>query len=99
MRQKLQINWNLPENDTKLRRFRRYLRDNGVRPSTLENYVFRVSKYFEFCNDQEPSPEMAQNYRDFLMDKNLSNSSICKLQLCNEELPQDARSGYKISTS
>ena len=76
MRQKLQINWNLPENDTKLRRFRRYLRDNGVRPSTLENYVFRVSKYFEFCNDQEPSPEMAQNYRDFLMDKNLSNSSV-----------------------
>ena len=33
MRQKLQINWNLPENDTKLRRFRRYLRDNGVRPA------------------------------------------------------------------
>jgi hypothetical protein len=35
MRQKSHINWNLPENDTKLRRFRRYLRDNGLRPSTL----------------------------------------------------------------
>ena len=48
----------------------------GARPNPLENHVFRVSKYFEFCDDQEPSPEMAQNYRDFLMDKNLSNSSI-----------------------
>jgi hypothetical protein len=76
MRQKLGISWDIPGNDSKLRRFKRYLRDNGVRPSTLENYAFRVSKYFEFCDDQEPSPEMAQKYRDLLMDENLSNSSI-----------------------
>ncbi|MCX6678978.1 MAG: tyrosine-type recombinase/integrase [Methanothrix sp.] len=77
MRQKLQaISWDLPGNDTKLRRFKRYLKNRGVRPSTLEDYLFRVSKYFEFCGDKEPSPEMAQKYRDHLLDRNLSNSSV-----------------------
>jgi hypothetical protein len=78
MRQKSHINWNLPENDTKLRRFRRYLRDNGLRPSTLENYVFRVSKYFEFCHDQEPSPEMAQKFGFF--DKFKGTENYRKMQ-------------------
>ena len=48
MRQKLDISWDIPGNDSKLRRFKRYLKDNGVRPSTLENYIFRISKYFDF---------------------------------------------------
>jgi len=76
MRQKLGVSWDIPGNDTKLRSFKRYLKDNGVRPSTLENYIFRIAKYFEFCGGEEPSPEMAQKHRDFLMDKNLSNSSV-----------------------
>jgi integrase/recombinase XerD len=76
MRRKLGISWDISGNDNKLKRFKRYLKDEGFRPSTLENYIFRVSKYFEFCGDEEPSPETAQKYRDFLMDKNLSNSSI-----------------------
>jgi hypothetical protein len=67
MRQKLGILWDIPRNDSNLRSFKRYLRDNGVRPSTLENYIFRVAKYFEFCGDEEPSLEMAQKYRDFLL--------------------------------
>lgn len=76
MRRKLQVAWDLPGNDTKLRRFRRYLKDNGIRQSTLENYILRVAKYFEFCGNKEPSPEMAIKYRDLLMDKDLSNSSV-----------------------
>jgi integrase/recombinase XerD len=76
MRQKLGISWDIPGNSNKLRSFKRYLKDNGVRPSTLDNYIFRIAKYFEFCGEEEPSPEMAQKYRDFLMEKNLSNSSI-----------------------
>ncbi len=76
MRQKLQINWDLPDNDSKLRRFKRYLMDKGVRQSTLDDYLARVESYLKFCGDEQPSPETAQNYRDSLMDRNLSRSSI-----------------------
>lgn len=76
MKQKLNIAWDVPGNEAKLRRFQRYLKNKGVRPSTIESYVFRVNKYFEFCGDEEPSPEMAQRYRDTLLDRNLSNSSV-----------------------
>jgi integrase/recombinase XerD len=76
MRQKLATTWDIPSNDTRLRRFKRYLRDKGMRPSTVESYVFRVEKYLEFCNNEEPSFDMAQRYRDLLFDRDLSNSSI-----------------------
>ncbi|VVB64490.1 Uncharacterised protein [uncultured archaeon] len=65
MRQKLDVSWDIQVSDNKLRRFKRYLKDNGFRQSTLDNYIFRIAKYFEFCGDAEPSPEMAQRYRDF----------------------------------
>lgn len=76
MRQKLQISWDLPSNDNKLRQFKRYLRNKGARQSTVDDYLSRVERYFEFCGDKEPSPEMAQEYRDRLLDRNLSNSSV-----------------------
>lgn len=76
MRQKLGISWNLPENDTRLRQFKRYLKDQGVRPSTVDDYLYRVQEYLKFCRDEQPSPEQAQNYRDTLIDRNLSNSSV-----------------------
>lgn len=76
MRRKLGTSWKIEANDGRLKRFKRYLKDEGFRPSTLENYIYRVSKYFEFCGAEEPSPDTAQKYRDFLMEKNLSNSSV-----------------------
>ena len=76
MRQKLQIAWDLPDNSTKLRRFKRYLRDKGIRQSTLDDYMVRVENYLKFCGNNQPSPDMAQSYRDSLMDRNLSRSSI-----------------------
>lgn len=75
-RQKLKIAWDIPDKDTRLRRFKRYLRDQGVRQSTLDDYLQRVEKYLEFCGNELPSPENAQKYRDALMDKGLSRSSI-----------------------
>ncbi len=76
MRQKLSIRWDIPNKDTRLRSFKRYLRDQGIRQSTLDDYLQRIKKYLEFCGSNQPSPEMAQEYRDSLMDKNLSRSSI-----------------------
>jgi len=72
----LQIDWNLPDNDAKLRRFKRYLKDKGVRQSTLDDYLLRIERYLRFCGNEQPSPETAQQYRDSLMDRNLSRSSV-----------------------
>lgn len=76
MRRKLQINWEVQRLPDKLQRFKRYLRDKGVRQSTLDDYLIRVEKYLEFCGHKQPSPETAQEYRDSLMDRGLSRSSI-----------------------
>jgi len=76
MRQKLGISWDIPNHDVQLKRFNRYLRDKGVRPSTLSDYLQRARKYLEFCGPDQPSPEKAQEYRDHLLDRELSRSSV-----------------------
>jgi integrase/recombinase XerD len=76
MRQKLCVSWDLPNHNVELRRFNRYLRDKGVRPSTLSDYLQRAGKYLEFCGSVQPSPEKAQEYRDHLLDRELSRSSV-----------------------
>jgi len=76
MRQKLDLSWDIPNLDVQLRRFNRYLRDKGVRQSTLSDYLQRARKYIEFCGSDLPSPEKAQEYRDHLLGRNLSRSSV-----------------------
>jgi integrase/recombinase XerD len=78
MRQKLQIAWDIPtrDKDSKLKQYKRYLRDQGARQSTIDDYLARVGRYLEFCGKEQPSPDMAQNFRDSLMDRDLSRSTI-----------------------
>jgi len=76
MRQKLGISWDIPNHDVQLRQFNRYLRDKGVRPSTLHDYLQRARKYLEFCGSDQPTPEKAQEYRNILLDRKLSRSSV-----------------------
>lgn len=76
MRQKLQVSWDIPAKDTRLKQFKRYIRDLGARQSTIDDYMARVGRYLEFCGKERPSPEMAQNFRDHLMDRELSRSTI-----------------------
>lgn len=76
MRQKLQVSWDIPSKDSKLKQFKRYLRDKGARQSTIDDYMARVERYLRFCAKEQPSPEMAQNFRDYLMDRELSRSTI-----------------------
>lgn len=76
MRQKLGISWDISNHDVQLKRFSRYLRDKGVRQSTLDDYLHRAGKYLEFCGSDQPSPEMAQEYRNHLLDRNLSRASV-----------------------
>ena len=76
MRQKLDVLWDIPEHDSQLRHFSRYLREKGVSSSTLGDYLQRAGKYLEFCGSDQPSPEKAQEYRTHLLDCNLSRSSV-----------------------
>jgi len=76
MRQKLGISWDIPNQHEQLKRFSRYLRDKGVSPSTLSDYLQRAGRYLEFCGPEQPSPEKAQEYREHLLDSNLSRSSV-----------------------
>jgi integrase/recombinase XerD len=76
MRQKLHVAWDLPERNGALHRFERYLLDRGIRQSTLNDYLDRVSSYLKFCDHNLPSPETAQGYRDTLMARGLSRSSV-----------------------
>ena len=75
-RQKIKTAWSIPNEDVQLKKFSRHLRDKGIRTSTLSSYVFRVSRYLRFCNQEQLSQETAQEFRDHLMDKGLSRSSI-----------------------
>jgi site-specific recombinase XerD len=75
-RQRIKTTWNIPREDVSLRKFARYLRDKGIRPSTLDSYVFRVGRYLKFCGKEQPTQETAQEFRDHLMDNGLSRSSI-----------------------
>jgi integrase/recombinase XerD len=76
MRQKLEISWDIPNHDVQMKRFNRYLRDKGVKPSTLSDYLQRARKHLEFCGHGQPSPEKAQEYRGHLLDRELSRSSV-----------------------
>ncbi len=76
MKERLKIDWAIKSNNANLRNFITYLKNRGARPATIETYIFRVSKYLEFCGKAKPSPELAQKFRESLLDRGLSNSSI-----------------------
>lgn len=47
---RLDIDWNIhttPDFEAALKRFRRYLEDNGFRNSTIEGYVGNVGRYLK----------------------------------------------------
>ena len=67
-RQRIKTAWKIPNDDAKLKKYARYLRDKGIRTSTLDSYVFRVGTYLEFCDQEQPSQETGQKFRDHLMD-------------------------------
>ena len=57
-KKRMDVNW---ERDVKtedfklaLKRFRMYLKNNGLRASTIDMYVFRAGKYLEFAHTDAP---------------------------------------------
>ena len=59
-----------------LKRYDRYLEENGIRESTRSSYVFRVGKFLEFAQDDLPLEEEFVRFREILLERKLSRSSI-----------------------
>lgn len=79
-KKRLDVDWN----DTKkeedyspaLRRFRNYLKDNGFRKSTIGAYAGCAGRYLQFAKTESPSSEDSLKFRESLLEKNLSRSTI-----------------------
>ena len=74
------VNWRreIGKEDIKpaLKRYRRYLEDNGLRASTIPMYVLHASKYLEFIGTDSPCADDFARFRDHLHDRKLSRSTI-----------------------
>jgi hypothetical protein len=63
-KKRLDVNWDrevCPE-DIKpaLKRYGRYLEENGLRKSSIPSYVFRVGKFLEFSHSNEPTSKASK---------------------------------------
>jgi integrase/recombinase XerD len=57
-------------------RYRKYLIDNGFRSSTIDSYVGHVGRFLEFAQSERPPVSTANAFREQLIAKNLSRSSL-----------------------
>jgi len=51
-----------------LRGYERYLVNLGFRQSSIDMYVFRVGKYLEFVETDQPSPSDFTRFREVLQE-------------------------------
>ena len=75
-KKRLELNWkcgtNLEDLKPAIKRFRRYLEDNGLRASTIPMYILSASKYLEFSETDLPNADDFAKFRDHLHDRRLS---------------------------
>jgi|WetSurMetagenome_2_1015567.scaffolds.fasta_scaffold01451_8 hypothetical protein len=58
-----------------LKRFDRYLEENGIRASTRSSYVFRVGKFLEFAGNDTPQEGEFIRFKDTPASFGYSSSS------------------------
>lgn len=79
-KKRLALDWHIKANigDFKptLIRYRKYLADNGFRNSTIDSYVGHVGRFLEFAQNERPPVSTANAFREKLISKNLSRSSL-----------------------
>lgn len=56
--------------------FERYLAGRGIRESTAEGYSACLRRYLKFCDSDKPSISKVNEYRNELLDRHLSRSSL-----------------------
>jgi len=79
-KKRMDVNWKrgTGKEDLKpaVKRYRWYLEDKGLRPSSIPMYVLHVGKYLEFSRTDAPSVDDFARFRDHLHDRKLSRSTI-----------------------
>jgi len=70
------MKWAMPKKNhqDKLKRYKLYLEDQGIRPSVVSTYVFRVSKYL--AASKSPDQDAFDAFRESLRKKGLKRSTI-----------------------
>jgi integrase/recombinase XerD len=79
MPRKLAVDWNRAEFinfDNAIKRFRRYLKDQGFRDSTIEEYAGNTSRYLRFAKTERPSEKDYERFRESLNEWKLSRSTL-----------------------
>jgi integrase/recombinase XerD len=75
-------------------RYRKYLVDNGFRTSTIDSYVGHAGRFLQFAQSERPPASAAQAFREQLLSRNLSRSSLnnysfaikCYYRMIGEEI-------------
>lgn len=78
-KRRLDVDWHreaFVDFEMPLRRYKRYLEDQGFRESTVESYVGNAGRYLKFAKTDRPATETATLFRDTLHDRNLARSTI-----------------------
>lgn len=79
-KKRLDVNWSrevrTEDFTPALKRYNRYLEGDGLRESTISSYLFRVGKFLEFAKGDSPQVEEFTRFREMLLEKRLSRSSI-----------------------
>lgn len=78
---KLKIDWSLKNNsengyglDTS--KYIRYLKDRGLRDSTIQGYLGNVRRYLNFSKTTKPTTKDLEKFREFLYSEKLSRSTL-----------------------
>lgn len=75
---RMNINWDIvPTTDFEpsLKRFRRYLENQGMRETTITGYIGNVGRYLKFAESDRPSNQDLERFRDLLSEKKVSRST------------------------
>lgn len=75
---RMNIKWDIvttTDFEPSLKRFRRYLEDNGMREATITGYLGNVERYLKFAKSDRPSNQDLERFRDTLAEKKVSRST------------------------
>ncbi len=77
---RLKQDWSIRVEDedfeSALRRFEGYLKNIGLRESTIEDYVSRVRRFLKYAHNDLPSVDVANSFREVIIERNLARSTI-----------------------
>jgi integrase/recombinase XerD len=74
------FDWRIKESydstDQALKKYNRFLQEKSFRPNTVRHYAKFVRIYLKACKTTEPTVKDADRFREQLLDKQLSNSTL-----------------------